>query len=51
MFLAEFNGLIADDLVSGTPLQIPWTITHTAGGTETVANIALAYFGDTRMRR
>jgi LysM domain len=44
-FLAEFNGLVADDLASGTPLQIPFTITHTAGGTETIAMIAAAYFG------
>jgi LysM repeat protein len=44
-FLAEFNGLAVDDLASGTSLQIPFTITHTAGGTETIAQIALAYFG------
>lgn len=47
-FLAEFNGLAADDLASGTPLQIPFTITHTAEGTESIADIARAYFGDNK---
>jgi len=32
-------------------LQIPFTITHVAAGTETIADIAKAYFGDNKTRR
>lgn len=46
-FLAEFNGLAPDDRIpSGTDLFIPFTITHTAQNTESIAQIASAYFGN-----
>lgn len=46
-FLAEFNGLAPDDRIpSGTDLMIPFTITHTAQGNESIAQIASAYFGN-----
>lgn len=48
-FLAEFNGVPADDgLASGTSVSIPFTVTHTASSTETIASIAAAYFGDSK---
>jgi len=48
-FLAEFNDLSPDDgLPSGTAISIPFTVTHTAQATETIANITAAYFGDTK---
>ena len=48
-FLAEFNNLSADEtLASGTSLSIPFTVTHTATATESLASIAAAYFGDTK---
>lgn len=47
VFLAEFNGLAADDrLAAGTTLQVPFTVTHTAAATESLRSIAAAYFGD-----
>lgn len=46
-FLAEFNGLQPDDRIpSGTDLFIPFTITHTAANTESISQIAQAYFGN-----
>jgi LysM repeat protein len=46
-FLADFNGIPQDDsLPAGTPIAIPFTITHTAAATESLADIARAYFGD-----
>ncbi len=46
-FLAEFNGLAPDDRIpSGTDLFIPFTITHTAQNTESISQIAQAYFGN-----
>lgn len=46
-FLADFNGLSVDDsLPAGTVLTIPFTITHAAAATESVSDIAKAYFGD-----
>lgn len=48
-FLAEFNDLSPDDgMPSGTAISIPFTVTHTAQATETIANITAAYFGDTK---
>ena len=48
-FLAEFNDLSPDDgLASGSAIAIPFTVTHTAQATETIANITAAYFGDTK---
>ncbi len=48
-FLAEFNDLSPDDgLPSGTAISIPFTVTHTAQTTETIASITAAYFGDTK---
>jgi LysM repeat protein len=46
-FLAEFNGLPPDDgLPAGTPITIPFTIVHIAQSTESISDIAKAYFGD-----
>ncbi|MDX2092818.1 MAG: LysM peptidoglycan-binding domain-containing protein [Kofleriaceae bacterium] len=48
-FLAKFNSLDANaSLASGTELTIPFTVTHTAANTETIANITAAYFGDAK---
>jgi LysM repeat protein len=48
-FLAAFNGVGAEDsLAAGTLLSIPFQITHTAAGTERLADISAAYFGDTK---
>ena len=35
-------------IATGTPLAIPFHVTHTAAGTETLAQIAAAYFGDAK---
>jgi len=46
-FLAEFNGLPPDDgLPAGTLITIPFTIVHVAQATESISDIAKAYFGD-----
>jgi LysM repeat protein len=46
-FLADWNGLSQDDsLPAGMPLTIPFTIVHTATTTESISDIAKAYFGD-----
>jgi LysM repeat protein len=46
-FLADFNGISPDArLPAGTVLTIPFTITHTAAATESISDIAKAYFGD-----
>jgi LysM repeat protein len=46
-FLADFNGISVDDsLPAGTVLTIPFTIVHTAAATESISDIAKAYFGD-----
>jgi LysM repeat protein len=48
-FLADFNGLSVDDSVpAGSVLTVPFTITHVATYLETVADVAKAYFGDSR---
>jgi LysM repeat protein len=48
-FLAEFNRMTAaDSLATGTTIVIPFHVTHTAAGTETLQQISLAYFGDAR---
>jgi LysM repeat protein len=48
-FLAEFNDLSPEDgLPSGTAISIPFTVTHTAQATESIASITAAYFGDTK---
>jgi LysM repeat protein len=47
MFLAEFNNMSPEDrLPAGTLLQVPFTVTHKAEGTESFAQIAAAYFND-----
>lgn len=47
LFLADFNGMSSDDgLPAGTVLTIPVTIVHAAAGTESLADIGRAYFGD-----
>jgi LysM repeat protein len=46
-FLANFNGISVDDsLPAGTVLTIPFAIVHTAAATESISDIAKAYFGD-----
>jgi LysM repeat protein len=46
-FLAEFNHMSPEDsLATGTTLVIPFHVTHTAAGPETLKQISLAYFGD-----
>jgi LysM repeat protein len=46
-FLAEFNNMSSQDgLPAGTSLHIPFTVTHKADSTETIASISAAYFGD-----
>lgn len=48
-FLAEFNALPYDDgLASGTSIGIPFTVTHTASATESIADVTRAYFGDAK---
>ena len=46
-FLAEFNGMSADDgLPAGTVVTVPVTVVHSAPSSESIADIAKAYFGD-----
>jgi LysM repeat protein len=46
-FLADFNGISPDDsLPAGTLITIPFTIVHTPTATESISDIAKAYFGD-----
>jgi LysM repeat protein len=46
-FLADFNHVSPEDsLATGTTLLIPFRVTHTAAGPETLKQISLAYFGD-----
>ncbi len=48
-FLARFNNVPADEtLAAGQTLRIPFHVTHTAAGRETLAEIAAAYFADKR---
>jgi hypothetical protein len=48
-FLADWNGLSQDDsLPAGIPLTIPFSVVHTAAGTEPISEIAKLYFGDAR---
>jgi LysM repeat protein len=51
-YLAGFNGLDpSESLAAGTVLSIPFAITHTAAGPETIADITAAYFGDSKNAR
>lgn len=46
-YLAEFNGARAEGtLPAGLVISVPFHVTHTAAADESVASIALAYFGD-----
>jgi LysM repeat protein len=46
-FLADFNGISPDDsLPAGTLITIPFTIVHNPTATESISDIAKAYFGD-----
>jgi LysM repeat protein len=48
-FLAEFNNLSSlEGLPAGTSLHIPFSVTHRAESTETLANISAAYFGEAK---
>lgn len=48
-FLADFNNMSAtDSLAAGTVLSIPLTVTHVSAGGESTAQIAAAYFGDSK---
>ena len=46
-FLAEANAMQPEDsLAAGTQLIVPFTVVHTAGASESIANITSAYFGN-----
>lgn len=48
-YLADFNNRSPDDsLPAGTQLTVPFTVTHTAQATESLASISLAYFGNNK---
>jgi LysM repeat protein len=48
-FLAAFNKASVEQRVpAGTTLHVPFTVTHTAAATESLASISAAYFGDSR---
>jgi LysM repeat protein len=48
-FLADFNHRsVEESLATGTELTIPFHVTHTAAGTETLASISAAYFGNSK---
>jgi LysM repeat protein len=48
-FLADWSGIAQDvSLPAGTPIMIPFTITHTAQSPESLGEVARAYFGDGR---
>jgi hypothetical protein len=49
-FLADANGMNADDsLAAGTPLLVPFTITHTADKPESMAQIAATYYSEPKL--
>jgi LysM repeat protein len=49
-FLAEANQMSPDDnLAAGTPLLIPFTVTHTADAKESLAQVAAQYYGDGKL--
>jgi len=46
-FLADFNNMSSQEsLPAGISLHVPFTVPHKAESSETLANIAAAYFGD-----
>jgi LysM repeat protein len=48
-FLAEINGMAPDDnLAAGTPILVPFTVQHTAAGTESLKDLAANYYGDAK---
>lgn len=48
-FLADFNNMSSQEPVpAGTLLHVPFTVTHRAEATETLASISLAYFGEAK---
>jgi LysM repeat protein len=48
-FLADFNRRsVEESLATGTELTIPFHVTHTAGGTESLASISTTYFGNAK---
>jgi LysM repeat protein len=48
-FLAETNAMSPDDnLAAGTPILVPFTVTHVAQGTEPLAAISATYYGDSK---
>jgi LysM repeat protein len=49
-FLAEANKMSPDDnLAAGTPILIPFTVTHTADAKESLAQVAQQYYGDAKL--
>lgn len=48
-FLAEFNNTSSDESPpAGTQLHVPFTVTHRAAATESLASISAAYFGEAK---
>jgi LysM domain-containing protein len=46
-YLADYNGMAVEDTIAaGTQLLVPFSVTYVASGTETLASISLALFGD-----
>lgn len=46
-FLAAYNELpVGDSLATGSAITIPFHITHTAEGTESLASVAMRFYGD-----
>jgi LysM repeat protein len=49
-FLAELNHMSPDDnLAAGTPIIIPFTVTHTAASNESITSIAATFYGDGKL--
>lgn len=49
-FIADANQMSADDsLAAGTPLLVPFTVSHTADAKESLAQIAATYYNDPKL--
>ncbi|MCX5741925.1 MAG: LysM peptidoglycan-binding domain-containing protein, partial [Proteobacteria bacterium] len=48
-YLAEFNNRSPDEtLPAGTPISVPFTVTHVAESPETLGQLSAAYFGNSK---